>query len=193
MIHRFATFETAALFVTLKRDQGYFAEVLHANAGHLWGPVASMGFSVITSDLAAEEGEEVPELQLVIPSLPRELGTIVVSVVCATFAVLLLMIVRQLLLSLAASPVTWLIAAIYLTVCLGLMLVFFCVLGWFLSEATRIYRDPEHRLHGLVRFLHSGLAALLIFWSSEVLGALIFLNTLKAIILYWLTGLGGAR
>ena len=193
MIHRFATFESAALFVTLKRDEGYFAEVLHANAGHLWGPVASMGFSVITSDLAAEDGEEVPELQLVIPSLPRELGTIVVSLVCATFSVLLLVGVRELVLGLVASPVTWLTRAMFLTAFLGLMLVFFCMLGWFLSEATRIYRDPEHRLYGLVRSMHTGLAVLLIVFTTQVLGALFYLYTLITLILYLLSGPGGAR
>ena len=190
MIHRFATFETAALFVTMKRDQGYFAEVLHANAGHLWGPVASMGFSVITSDLAAEEDDEVPELSLTIPSLPTELGTVLGYAVISTVSAMLLLMLMQLLVHLAESPIVRFAAALVWMVLAALIVVFFSALGWFLSEATRICRDPEHRLYGLVRFVCTSIAVLLLGMQSGAIGWLLYLLAMIHFLHY---GPGGSR
>jgi len=74
---RFNTYDEASLFVSQKRADGYFAEVIHQNAGHIWGPAAVNGVPVLVSDdvlpeeaTAPEKGNERPsELALMVGML----------------------------------------------------------------------------------------------------------------------------
>lgn len=162
MIHRFATFETAALFATLKRDQGYFAEVLHEHVGFLWGPLAMSGFSVLVSEFAADDGEEVPAPE---PSPPSAFDELSAALVCATLAipaVSLLWIVVAILRDLIHYPQEMLIVAVVSLLPVAIVIVFLCWFGWWLSGLTRIYRNPDHRFHGVVDSAHAVLAWLLI-------------------------------
>jgi hypothetical protein len=170
MIHRFATFETAALFATLKRDQGYFAEILHENVGFLWGPLAMSGFGVIVSDLAADDGEVVPEPAPPEPSAFDELrgalmlATLAIPAVSLVFGIGI--ILQNLLRDIAYYPREMLEPLLVSILCITGAAIFVCWLGRQLSELTRVYRNPEHRLHGVVRFSHACFAWLfIVLWA----------------------------
>jgi len=60
MVKQFTTFESAAFYVAEKRREGFFAEILDEGTGFLYGPIASGGFRVVTSDFAVEDGEDPP-------------------------------------------------------------------------------------------------------------------------------------
>lgn len=76
MLIRFDDLVSASLFASRKIDEGYFAEVIHMNAGHLYGPLSSIGYTVIVSEFAAGEDDDVTELDCAIPWLLHVVGVV---------------------------------------------------------------------------------------------------------------------
>lgn len=58
MMIRFGTYEEAWIFAGIKQSEGYFAEVLHENVGHMWGPILAQGFPVVVSEEPIPEGSQ---------------------------------------------------------------------------------------------------------------------------------------
>lgn len=144
---RFYNFEEASLFVAAKRADGYFAEVIHQNAGHFYGHMAVDGFAVIVSEEAAPEGVVVP-VSTVGPISDRAKMVAMFGLVGGLGAVLVG------LLGIAAfakeyegkEPSSVPIE----------LLLFYVVLfvGWYgMLKLTRIYNRPGHSLYGLSRFV----------------------------------------
>lgn len=85
MITRFRCLPDAAIFASRLREEGYFAEVIHVNAGHLFGPTPDWGIAVLHSDL--ETGDEAPPaesrtgrfLKLAVLAVPVICGIVVVA------------------------------------------------------------------------------------------------------------------
>jgi hypothetical protein len=162
MIHRFATLEQAALFALMKRDQGYFAEILHLNTGHLWGPLAMHGFPVMVSEFAADENEQVPELRAATSTGLDELRAILASATVGIVSIFLVRLAYHLLHLVIVYPLetlAWTVKFMILTIPL---VVFFSVFIGGLVRCTHIYWNPQHRLYGLVKALHSVLVWLFI-------------------------------
>ncbi len=145
MLHRFATYEEAALFVAKKRDEGYFAEILHDNVGAFWGPLLAGGVSAWVSEFAAEEGEEVPLPDAKFCDIPQKAAAVFAGVV-------LLIAGLTLALPLFAMAV---VLFSYPLLAVGLVVYVFllCVIGLFGCEFTRTLRDPESKGHGAALLL----------------------------------------
>ncbi|BCX47870.1 hypothetical protein HAHE_17780 [Haloferula helveola] len=83
MITRFSTFSDAAIFASLRRDEGQFAELLHVNAAHLWGPHPDWGVAVLHSEVTHEDTP--PERETVV-WLPSELNRAIAILLMMTAA-----------------------------------------------------------------------------------------------------------
>ncbi|MBK1856037.1 hypothetical protein JO972_13785 [Verrucomicrobiaceae bacterium 5K15] len=148
MLLRFHTYEEACLFAAMKRAEGYFAEVIHENFGHVYGQLASNGVAVILSEEAAPEGVTVPVSERR-DSLLGELGK-----VAGMFAILGML-----------GGLLWLASAVVMTAAefsklpdrvllMGLAsLVVLFLLLWGSLMLTRIYHRPGHPLYGLSRLV----------------------------------------
>jgi hypothetical protein len=162
MLHRFATYEHAALFVAMKRDQGYFAQIMHEHVSVLWGPLAMSGVAAWVSEYAAEDGEEVPDLDFRVPSLPLELSKVVgycaLAVMGSLLALVLFFLVREafyypyevgkflLVFALCASAIA--------TIGIGL--------GILLSGWLHMFWDAQHRYHMAAAGIHVILGAVML-------------------------------
>lgn len=147
MLIRFYNFEEASLFVAAKRADGYFAEVVHQNAGHFYGYMAVDGFAVIVSEEAAPEGVIVPAPA--VGSISE--GAKVVAMLGLTGG---LGAVLATLLGIAvlakeyedAEP-----SGVQIELLLFYAFLFVCWYG--MLKLTRIYNRPGHSLYGLSRFV----------------------------------------
>lgn len=86
MITRFSTLSDAAVFASRLRDEGHFAEIIHLNAAHLWGPHPAWGIPVVHSEPEAAELDELPEeegswhrLKTLVLGVPLLCGLLVVA------------------------------------------------------------------------------------------------------------------
>ena len=71
---RFSTYDEAHLFASMKRADGYFAEVIHQNAGHIWGAAVVGGFPVLVSADSIPEDTPDPDRG---SDRPSEMGLMV--------------------------------------------------------------------------------------------------------------------
>ena len=176
MLHRFATYEEAALFVAKKRSDGYYAEVLHDNSSTFWGPLAMTGVSAWVSEEAAEEEDEVPELEVKGPELPKELSMTVMLMTLAVPALILVLLLFSFLRHAVHYPMEAgaLLAALAVGVILVALAIF--VLGAVACFASRWLHsiwDKADRFHTQAAILHVLLAILIILLTTEV-GSWIF-------------------
>ncbi len=170
MVHRFATYEEAMLFVAKKRSDGHAAEILNDNASTFWGPMPIGGVRVWVSEGAVEEGDELPESVESPFSLPAELSKTVMLLCLTTLGA----IIALLVLSGPALIVALLILAAIAAGWLFLMVVF----GIGLSQWVKAVRDPENKYHeialALIAFIATALALMIFLGfagNSVALGA----------------------
>ena len=149
MIVRFRDLASASIFAAKKSSEGYYAEVLHIHSGHLWGPLATFGFSVIVSDCAAAEGEEVPEADVAPPRLIHWMGAFLLVLSVGMVGLFSLLAVLAVLRSLLNEPEDFMRLVLTLVICAPL----FAFYVYFLNRCLSIYRDSRHSLHLLVQCL----------------------------------------
>lgn len=163
MLHRFATYEEAALFVTLKRDEGYMADILHDHTAMLWGPLTLGGVAAWVSEEAAGEEDEVPDLpQERLFRLPTGLSLALGRIVLTVVSVWLVLAMGGLLQYAQMDPT---LAMRLMVVLLGLALMLSLLLwfsGWFLSAWVHAVWDEQHPRHALASTVHVLLATVLL-------------------------------
>lgn len=93
MITRFSTLSDAAAFATRLHGEGRFAEIIHLNASHLWGPYPDWGIPVIHSEPEAADLDGLPEdgrswrwARILILGVPLLCGLLVVAGYAALIA-----------------------------------------------------------------------------------------------------------
>lgn len=138
-----------------KRADGYFAEVVHQNAGHLWGYMAADGFAVILSEEAAPEG-------VVVPEPPVKPISDEAKVVAMLGLLGMLGGVAAFLFVAAMSAVQFLAAPVVKqTHTLAFLALAFAAL-WGMLRLTRIYNRPGHPQYLLARVVIKTIAWLLV-------------------------------
>lgn len=180
MLHRFGTFGEAAMFVSLMRDQGYFAEVLHDNVAVLWGPLAMGGVAAWVSEEAAESADEVPAANLRVCWLPMEMTMVLGPSVLAVIAITLAKLLVDGLQHAVWYPMEALVSVGSVAVILGICLSLWSCCGWAFSHWIRRVWDDQHAQHRLAMGLHwgVGLVGLLILTPvGVVFTVLVFLLT----------------
>ncbi len=184
MLHRFATYEEAALFVSMKRDEGYFAEILHDHVAGLWGPLAMGGVSAWVADEAIEADEDgdpaeaVIEEELRVSWLPMELSMALAHATLAVPTLMLLVAAYGLLRLASRQPQEVGLAVLAMLLLAGLLCGAALVLGWGLSGWTRWLREDNCSGHELAVLSHRALAVLLLLVATEI-GAVLFLIGLQ--------------
>ncbi|MDX1680855.1 MAG: hypothetical protein R3242_09010 [Akkermansiaceae bacterium] len=143
MLHRFATYEEAALFVSKKRSEGFYAEILHDNASSFWGSLAVNGVGVLVSEEKVEDEREVPDLEPDLFRLPKELSKLLGGATLGAVSGYFLWLIMQ-----GALPA--LVVLIVLMALLGLLFIFLvAVITVMLLPWRRALRDtssPHHEL-----------------------------------------------
>jgi hypothetical protein len=146
MITRFSTLSEAVLFAAQCREEGHFAEVVHLNAGHLWGPQPDWGIAVVHSEETGdEEAGAAPEIGWLPPGMNRAAAVILAlaAVAGSAFLVVALLGILSALASMPAFSVVFLsrlavaACALVATVALGHLVI-------------RAHRAPEPVLHRIV-------------------------------------------
>ena len=173
MLHRFGTYEEAALFVSLKRDQGYYAQILHEHVSVLWGPLATGGVAAWVSECAAEDGDEVADMQIRVPSLPKELSLVASQVVLAVIALCLVPVVLAMVRYLAYDTRFALMVFGCLLLIVALMVALVSICGWLGSKWVHAVWSPQSRFHMTATAIHVVLAVVLLVCCTEV-GDLLF-------------------
>ena len=168
MLLRFYSYEEACLFCAMKRSEGYFAEVIHDNFGHVYGHMVANGFAVIISEEVAPEGVTVPVPERKNPLLD-ELGKM--AGMCAIVGMLgggllLLFMLAPIGIEFTKLPDSVLLEG------LVLIAVLFCFL-WGSLMLTRIYNRPKHPLYWVSRFIIKGILCVMILSYVPVLFELI--------------------
>jgi len=166
MLHRFATYELAALFVAMKRDEGYYAEVLHEHVGALWGPLATGGVAAWVSELTVEEDDEVPEAEPRPSWLPMEMSLVLGHTVLAILGLLLVAGILALLRYFSIYTLSAMIGLVSLVLALAIFAAVISTLGWACSRWVHQIWDRQHRLHHTASGLHIMLAAILLFCAT---------------------------
>ena len=171
MLLRFYTYEEAGLFCAMKRAEGYFAEVIHDNSGHVYGHMAANGFAVILSEEAAPEGVTVPVPERK-DALLTELGK--VAGMFAILGMLGALLFTALIVVMAAAEFTKLPDRVQL-LCFIFLAVLFCVL-WGSLKLTRIYNRPQHPLYLFSRVIIKGILWVIILsYMSEIIMLIVWL------------------
>jgi len=168
MLHRFATYEQAALFVAMKRDEGYHAEILHEHASALWGPLAMGGVVASVSELAVEEEDEVPDAEPHAPWLPMELSLTVAYAVLSVLGVLLLAMALALLRYLSDYPMPTMIGFAKLALGLAFFAAVVSAVGWVCSRWVHQIWNGQHRLHQMASGIHILLAVIMILFTTII-------------------------
>lgn len=169
MLVRFHNFEEACLFVAMKRAEGHFAEVVHQNAGHIWGCLAVNGFAVILSEESDPEGVTVPAMPAEpISDFSKVLGMLGVLGMLITL-VAFLFILKISVMEIMIAPVDQLA---HIVVFLSLMSLGLLAM----LRLTRIYNRPEHPHYLMSRVVIQALAWIMIVMQvPELLGAALLL------------------
>ena len=161
---RFSTYDEANLFAAMKRADGYFAEVIHQNAGHIWGAAVVHGFPVLVSEEMIHEDAKAPEKEnkrlsefAVMVAMFGLLGSIL-------FIGMSLYIGFFVAMGVSLAFFTMPMIAKLMTVVL-FFAVFFAVffVFWGMLKLTRIYRRPNHSYYGMSRFILGSLMWVLVF------------------------------
>ena len=148
MLIQFGDLVSASIFASRKRDEGYYAEILHFHAGHLYGPLPTMGFAVVVSELAADEDQEVPEVKISIPYFLHVIGLILclfsLAVVCVALLYVVYLVIWHLIGFLIADPLAFGQLCLFL---FGLIIIFSCYVAGlikmisFLREGEKIHHQ----------------------------------------------------
>lgn len=171
MLHRFATLEEAALFVSMKRSEGYFAEILHEQVAVLWCPLAMGGVAAWVSEEAAEEEDEVPELRPEGPTLPMVLSLLGMVLMVGVPATALSLFVLALLRHAMHYPQEAGAIVVALLVFGGalLLILMLCALcACFLSRWVHALWDPLHPGHLSAKGVHMLMAMFLLLVCTPV-------------------------
>ncbi len=175
MLHRFATYEQAALFAAMKRDEGYYAEVLHDHVASLWGPLATGGVAVWVSEVAAVgEGDEEPGEEARTSWLPAELSEVLGSTVLSIVGLVALVGVLVWLRRFAIYTREMIQTLASFAIAFGLFAVLVSVLGWACSRWLHRLWNERDTLHPLASGLHRALAVLLVLCSTLLGEILLF-------------------
>ena len=155
MVHRFATYEEAALFVAKMRSDGYGAEILNDNASTFWGPITAGGVRVWASEEPIGEEDEMPEVDEKPFSLPRELS-LMVAMACLVIPGVLLLV------GLLSQPAA-IVAFAVMAVLVAIWLLFMGVLSMGLCAWVEALRDPSSRHHELALAVIGFIATIMLF------------------------------
>lgn len=166
MLHRFATYEQAALFVAMKRDEGYYAEILHEHVSALWGPLAMGGVATWVSELAVEAENEVPDAEPRPSWLPMEISLVAGYAVLTILGVLLVTGMLALLRYLAKYTLPAITGLATLALALAIFAAVISAVGWVCSLWVHQIWNEQHRLHHAASGLHIMLAVILILCST---------------------------
>jgi len=141
MVHRFGTHEEAALFVSMKRSEGYFAGIVGDQASTMLGPLAAGGVRVLVSEEAFEPSMDKPDdAELKVALLPDELSKLVV------FLALGGAVIPMLLLYGPTVLVEWLACLLLM----GLLVAVSACFGALMVGGYRAFRNEHHHLHSIV-------------------------------------------
>ncbi len=141
MLVRFDDLVSASLYASRKVDEGYYAEVIHMNAGHLYGPLSIMGFTVIVSELAAGE-DDVPEFDYALPWLLHAVGVVVCFLCFGLLALAVVYAVVVLLVFIVGLMLSNFI--LFLGLCVGLLALFYSF-AFYVSGLLRMMRGIRER------------------------------------------------
>lgn len=170
MLHRFATYEDAALFVAKKRSDGYYAEVLHEHSSVLWGPLAMTGVAAWVSEEAIEDNEEAPELEARNLSLPTVLsllvGFIAVGVPVAAIVIFLFALLRHAVHYPLEAGATLLALLLGAGFCV-LLLLLFAATAWASSRWVHAIWSRRHRFHEHAIVAHAIVAIITLLLVTE--------------------------
>ncbi len=150
MLIQFGDLVSASIYASRKRDEGYFAEIIHLHAGHLYGPLPTMGFAVVVSEFAADD-EEVPEVKVAIPTSLHVIGLILclfsLAVVSATLLYVAYLVIWHLLGFLLVDPLA------FAQLCLFLFILFILLSLYIagLNKLIPIVREARKFHHKLFR------------------------------------------
>lgn len=159
---RFWTYEEAHLFASRKRAEGYFAEVIHQNVGHIWGGSVIHDFPVLISEDVILEDAPEPDRG---SGRPSEW-----ALVLAIFGVMgfTLFLVGGLLIGLMTVLHTvreLMVMPLWMSAAMVTMLIALFSGLWFMLKLTRVYNRPQHRWYGFSRVVMGG-----IIWILVVVG-----------------------
>ena len=161
MITRFSTLTDAVLFAARCGGDGRFAEVVHLNAGHLWGSQPEWGIAVVHSEeIGDEEAGEAPEVGWLPPGLNRA-GTVVLTMALVVSVAVAVVMLLGAVSALTATPAGLvLLLSQLLQLAIGLVVIAStAVLGHLLIRA---HRDPEPVLHRIIVGLSAGVGWVLV-------------------------------
>ncbi len=159
MVTRFSCLSDAVMFATRLREEGGYAELIHLNAGHLWGPMPDWGIPVVHSDLGEEplppvEGAVPGWLSFAILGVPAVCFSLVIGALLA-FAVECALPVP------ASPPVVFSLAAV----------VFVAFIGFLPLLRREEDEEVSPPLHWLPESLNRAMAVVLAI-SAILVGAL---------------------
>ena len=169
------------MFVSKKRSEGFYAEILHEHASVLWGPMAVMGVAAWVSEEAAEEGDEVMQVELKGPQLPHELsltaGMMIIGTPLLILAVSLLSVFRHAQLNPKMVAAGLCVLVIGLGLCV-LVFGLFALYASYLSRWIHAFWSGAHRLHEHASVLHAVIALVLLLIATD-LGFWVFWTVLE--------------
>mgnify|MGYP000194536883 CR=1 FL=1 len=151
MVVRFTDLASASLFASRKNSEGYFAEILHFNAAHLYGPLPTMSYAVLVSELAAEEGDEVPDHEVSIPRLLHIIGVVLCMFSVITLSVALAFFAWVIFWSALAKPVESFVSIVVLAVVIYLARLLIVLYAYGLVKMIPVLRDANKFHHKLIQ------------------------------------------
>ena len=159
MYLRFSSHHSAILFAASKRDEGYFAQVLDENVGHLWGAATVGGFRVLMSDDPVTQKEMPPKSLFYFPNSINWIIGILIFLGMIELSVLLLNIVLGMTFEIAKF-------AFFFPTGFFLVIVLFWLplIGafWIAIKLMRVWKNPDSQWHFLARLFIAGLGFLLV-------------------------------
>jgi hypothetical protein len=153
MLIKFSDLASASLYATKKNDEGYYAEILHLHSGHLYGPLPTMGFMVLVSEYAADDGDEVPEMNVSIPKFLHYIGLFLclfsLIVVGLAFLYLAWMIIWLLIGLLLSDITSFMLLCLFLFAAFALLSIY--VMG--LMKMIPVLREGTKITHEIFRII----------------------------------------
>ncbi len=152
MLIKFGDLVSASLYAARKNDEGYFAEILHLHAGHMYGPLATMGFAVLVSEYAAADEDEVPVKDVSIPWILHIIGVILCLFSVITLSLVLAYLAWIILLTILDQPLESIlfIAVLGLFIFTAIALLSIYAMG--LMKMITVIREGTQLQHRIFRF-----------------------------------------
>jgi|GEM_PF-6519172 len=153
MLIKFGDLVSASLYASRKNDEGYFAEIIHLHAGHMYGPLPTMGFAVLVSEYAAGDEDEVPEKDISIPWVFHIIGLILCIFSVITLSLALAYLAWIILLTLFAQPLVSILVIVVIGLCIFTSIALLSIYVMGLMKMITVIREGTQIQHRMFRFI----------------------------------------